>query len=144
MSSRSQEKPLLCAQYMVLHAIIQLCSVSACCSVWPLSLLAYVATARSLSLPRRRRDYKPCSTTAVHSGNKKPQAEKHVSSGEVGEGECPEAEEGLMLEREVPPSPHLLTRHVKRKKRHELHYLKEVRMVAAVKEECITCISTRK
>ena len=52
-------------------------------------------------------------------------------------GRCPEWRQSLG--REVVPSPPLLTRHVKHKKRHELHYLKEVRLVAA-QEECGTCL----
>ena len=123
---------------MVLYTTIESCYVmSVCCSVWPLSLLAYVATARSLSLPRSREDYTPCSPAAVHGDRKKPKAEKHVYSVEVGEEACPE--QVLLPEREASPSPHLLTRHVKKKKRHELHYLKEVRMAAAVEEEGSTC-----
>ena len=148
--------------------------MSVWCRVWPLSLLAYVATARSLSLPRSRQDYKPCSSADVH-GKKKPHPEKHVSSGEVGQGVCPEQglkqgsdvtpsphlltrcvkpknhvssgevgqgvcpAQGLKQGSDVTSSPHLLTRHVKPKKRHELHYLKEVRIVVAVKEECSMC-----
>ena len=94
------------------------CFVFVCLSfrVWPLSLLAFVAATRSLSLDRRKRlDYN------------KVGEEKNTKEQDSKPKQSPK--DFLVAE-------HLLLRHVKPKKQHELVNLSQVRMCVYYNNIC--------
>ena len=114
-----------------LHIFLVLRKAPSLDKVYPLSLLAFVATAHALSAPRQPQDCRMETgerrySTDLERGRGPKEAVRGLgSSGEPVRGQ--ESEEGRKMIAQVAGLDHVFRRHVKPKKQHEIKHLAAVR-----------------